>query len=389
MTASGKRALIIGCGVSGPVLAMYLKRAGFSPVIYERRTETTSGAGGSFNLAPNGMDVLATLGLAEEVRAAGHPTRQIAFYNHKGKQLGLNPESMTLLNRGDLQKILVNSAEKAGVELEFGKRLVSIEDDPAGAGGVTARFEDGSTAEGDLLVGCDGIRSQTRYAVEPDAPRPAYTGIVDCGGYSHVDRAEGLEADGVMKMTFGLRGFFGYQALPGGDVFWFQNSVFPEEPDYKELRAIPEDVWRARLIEIHSNDHAPITDILAASGPVERFSIYEAPAMTTWSRGRVCLVGDAAHAMGPHTGQGASMALEDSITLARCLRDGDGIPAAFAAYAAERKPRVTAVIQQTRQTGSQKSPGALGRMIRDLVLPFFLKKQVDKTTALYDHHIDW
>jgi FAD-dependent urate hydroxylase len=385
MTASsGKRVLIIGCGVAGPVLGMYLKRAGFRPAIYERRSEAMSGEGGSFNLAPNGLDVLRTLGLEDEVRSAGHPTERIAFFNHKGKQLGLNPESMTLLNRGDLQQILVENAQKAGVDMEFGKRLESVSEE---SGRVTATFHDGTTAEGDLLIGCDGIRSQTRYAVDPGAPKPTYTGIVDCGGYSHMPGK--LEADGIMKMTFGLRGFFGYQALPTGDVFWFQNSAFPDEPDYKELRAIPEDEWRAKLIEVHKDDHAPITDILAASGPVERYSIYEAPVMTQWSRGLVCLVGDAAHAMGPHTGQGASMALEDSITLARCLRDNDNVPAAFEAFHTEREPRVTRVIQETRQTGGQKSPGALGRTIRDLMLPIFLKKQVGKTTSLYQHHIEW
>jgi len=93
--------------------------------------------------------------------------------------------------------------------------------------------------------------------------------------------------------------------------------------------------------------------------------------------------------MGPHTGQGASMALEDSITLAKCLRDNDDIPSAYAAYFADRHPRVTEVIRQTRRTGAQKSPGPIGRAIRDLVLPFFVKMQVGKTTSLYSYHIDW
>src|SRR4051812_18192400 len=102
MTNASKRALIVGCGVSGPVLAMYLKKAGLNPVIHERRTESTSGEGGSFGLAPNGLDVLRTLGLADAVTSAGNPTKSIGFVNHKGKELGMNPESTTLVNRGDL-----------------------------------------------------------------------------------------------------------------------------------------------------------------------------------------------------------------------------------------------------------------------------------------------
>lgn len=384
MSTSAKRALIIGCGVAGPVLATFLKKIGIEPVVYERRSELSSSGGGSFNLAPNGIDVLRTLGLDEDMRAVGHPTNQIAFHNHRGKQLGLNPESMTLLNRGKLQQVLVRGAEQASVPIEFGKRVTAVSDEGDHVG---VSFEDGTSAEGDLLIGCDGLRSRVRYAVDPAAPAPKYTGIIDCGAMSHLPGR--LEADGIMRMTFGLRGFFGYQALPGGDVFWFQNANFPEEPDYRELRAIPDEEWRATLMEIHKDDHAPIGEIIAASGPVERYSIYEAPTMTTWSRGRVVLVGDAAHAMGPHTGQGASMALEDSVSLARCLRDHTGVSTAFAAYIAERKPRVLDVIKQTRQTGGQKSPGFIGRAIRDLVLPFFLKQQVGKTTALYSYHIDW
>ena len=156
---SGKRALIIGCGVSGPVLATYLKKIGIEPVVYERRSELSSAGGGSFNLAPNGIDVLRTLGLDEDMRAVGHPTNQIAFHNHKGKQLGRNPESMTLLNRGKLQQVLVRGAERASVTIEFDKKLTEVHDEP---GTVGVSFSDGTSAEGDLLIGCDGLRSRVR-----------------------------------------------------------------------------------------------------------------------------------------------------------------------------------------------------------------------------------
>ncbi|HET9141283.1 FAD-dependent oxidoreductase [Actinophytocola sp.] len=380
MADSPRRALIIGCGISGPVLAMFLHRAGFRPVVYERRSESVSGGGGSFNLAPNGLDVLRTLGLADEVLTVAHPTERIAFHNHKGRQLGINPEHTILVDRGELQRILVDAARRTGVPLEFGRNLTAVED--PGSGPVTARFDDGSRAEGDLLIGCDGLRSQVRRAVAPDAPEPSYTGIIDCGGYS--DLPGRLPADGVMRMTFGLRGFFGYQPLPGGKVFWFQNSAAPDDA---AVRSLTPDQWRDRLLAVHRDDHAPIPDILAASDEVDRFAVYEAPPVPAWSRGRLVLVGDAAHAMAPHTGQGASMALEDAVTLARCLRDNTSIADACAAYQADRKPRVDHVIRQTRQTGAQKTPGPVARAMRDLILPLFLKKAVGQTTALYDHHI--
>lgn len=381
---STKRAHIIGCGISGPVLAMYLDRAGYEAVVHERRTEAMASEGASFNLAPNGLDVLRTLGLAEEVEAVGNRTDRIGFYNHRGKQLGLNPESTVLLNRGDLQKVLVSGAERAGVRLEFGKLLTDVTQTPDA---VTATFADGTSVEGDLLVGCDGLRSRVRHAVVPTAPVPTYSGIIDCAGLGYLPGR--LPADGVMRMTFGLRGFFGYQALADGHVFWFENSPVPQEPDRRELKAIPHDVFRRRLLDIHRDDEPTINEIIASTDEIERWSAYEAPQVERWGRGRVAIVGDAAHAMGPHTGQGASMALEDSIVLARCVRDLPDVPSALAAFEAERKPRVVDVIRQTRQTGNQKSPGAVGRAIRDLVLPIFLRKQVGRTTDLYDFHIPW
>ena len=206
---SGKKALVIGCGIAGPVLAISLQRAGIVPVIFEGRSEPSDEAGAFLNLPPNGLAVLDTLGIKADIDAIGTPTTRLAFLNHRGKRLGQNAETTLLVKRGVLTKALREAALRRGIAVEFGKRLTDVEVTPRRT--VIARFEDGSEAEGDVLVGCDGIHSRTRRAIMPAAPAPVYTGIIDSGAFTRAPAVP--PSDGTMRMTFGLRGFFGYQSV--------------------------------------------------------------------------------------------------------------------------------------------------------------------------------
>jgi 2-polyprenyl-6-methoxyphenol hydroxylase-like FAD-dependent oxidoreductase len=387
MIATTRTASIVGAGIAGPVLAMFLQRAGLTPVVYEGRPAPDDEAGAFLNLAPNGAAVLRTLGVAEEVLGSGTPTTSIAFLNDRGKQLGENPEATTLIKRGLLNRALREQAARRGVAIEFGKRLKDIEITRQRT--VIARFEDGSEAHADLLVGCDGIHSRTRQLILPDAPPPAYTGVIDSGRFT---RGPALPpSEGVMRMTFGRRGFFGYQVALSGEVYWFENFAQPAVPDRAALEAIPDDEWRAALVERHRDDHPPIADIIGATeGRIGRWPIYDLPSLPTWRKGPVCLIGDAAHATSPHVGQGASMAMEDAIVLAKCLRDFPDVEDAFAAYERLRKARVEAVVAAARRMGNQKAPSnALTRGLRDLVLPFFLKQGVKSAQQVYAYRVDW
>ena len=108
--------------------------------------------------------------------------------------------------------------------------------------------------------------------------------------------------------------------------------------------------------------------------------------MPTWQRGAVCLIGDAAHAIGPHVGQGVSLALEDAFVVAACLRDRDDPAAAYQSFEVLRRARVEPVVRQSRRTGRQKAPaGWMGRKIRDLVLPVFLRQAADAARELYNY----
>jgi FAD-dependent urate hydroxylase len=110
-----------------------------------------------------------------------------------------------------------------------------------------------------------------------------------------------------------------------------------------------------------------------------------------WHRGPMVIVGDAAHAPSPTSGQGASMAAEDAVALAKYLRDLPDIPRALAAYEEARRSRVERIVAHGARTGSAKTPGPVGRVLRDLALPLVFRFLVTERSLawIYDHHIDW
>ncbi|HEY8984377.1 MAG TPA: FAD-dependent monooxygenase [Streptomyces sp.] len=381
-----RSAALIGCGIAGPVLALYLQKAGIEAVIYEGSPEPRDDAGAFLNLAPNGLAVLDTLGIRGDVEQYGSRTTSTAFLNHHGKKLGENPAETLLLKRGLLNKGLREAALRHGIRIEYGKffEAVAETDD-----GVLIRFADGSTAEADILIGCDGIHSKTRYTVMPDAPHPEYTGVIGTAGYTR--SRDAAPADGVMRMSFCYQGFFGYQTIPGGEVYWFENYHEPVEPGRGETERTPHAVWKSRLLERHAKDHHPVSAIIDSTPDgIIGYPIYDMLTLPVWHRGKVCLVGDAAHATSPHVGQGASMAMEDAIVLAKCLRDLPTPQRAFAAFQAIRQERVEKIIKEGRRTGNQKAaPNGLARTVRDLVLPFFLKLGVKATVPVYSYRVSW
>jgi 2-polyprenyl-6-methoxyphenol hydroxylase-like FAD-dependent oxidoreductase len=386
-SSSPRTALVIGGGVAGPTLAMFLRRAGITPVIYEGRPGPADDAGAFLNLAPNGLAVLETLGLGEEIAARGTPTTSIEFFNHRGKRLGRFPETTLLIRRGALNRALREAAMARGIRFEYGKRLVEIQ--TSDGGGVIARFEDRTEARSDLLIGCDGIHSATRRVIMPEAPGPEYTGVIDSGGFSPAPPGE--KADGVMRMIFGRRGFFGWQVVPSGEAFWFENFHHASDPERSALDAVPDLEWRQRLLELHVGDPAPVTDIIwSAADPIGRWPIYDLPTLPSWHRGPVCLIGDAAHATSPHAGQGASLALEDAIVLAKCLRDIPDLERAFTAFESHRRPRVEKLVREARRQGGRKAAAnPLSRRVRDLVLPFFLELGMRSLRDVYQYRVDW
>ena len=391
-----KKALIIGGGVAGPVTAMALQHAGMDSVVYEAYAGGADGAGGFLTFASNGMDALRTIDANHLVLAEGFPTPRMEIQSGTGKRLGEVPNGGTLpdgtvsqtLKRADLYRALRDEAVRRGARIEYGKRLVDAETTRDGV--VVARFEDGTEAEGDLLVGADGIHSRTRSIIDPSAPGARYIPVLNIGGYAS-DVTVPAEP-GTFRMVFGKRAFFGYAVHPSGEVWWFANPPRADEPTSAELAAISTEQWKKMLVDLFAGDDTPAVEIIRSTpGKLAGWATYDLPSVPTWTRESMIVIGDAAHATAPSSGQGASMAIEDAVVLARCLRDLPDIGQAFVAYERLRRARVERIVAHGARTSNSKAAGPIARVLRDLMMPVILKRVANGGSLawMHDYHIDW
>ncbi|KFU79731.1 2-polyprenyl-6-methoxyphenol hydroxylase [Amycolatopsis lurida] len=387
------KVLIAGGGIAGTITAIALHETGHEPVIHEAYDRTAEGVGAFLTLAVNGLDALGPLGLKSLVKGLGFDTPQIKMRLGDGRELadlalGGRLEdgtvSQTVL-RSELYIGLRDEAVRRGIEIRYGKRLADARET---ASGVLATFEDGSSAEGDLVIGADGLRSRVRTIIDPRAPSPRYVPLLNTGGVT-----EGLRLDdepGVMHMTFGKRLFFTHVVHPAGGVWWFANVPRKHEPSPADLAVTT--TWREGLIRQLAVDRTPAARIVRATPEIYRpWATYDFPSVPTWRTNRMVIIGDAAHATSPAAGQGAAMAIEDAVTLARCLRDVPSIPQALAVYEGLRRERVEAVVERGKRNGDAKAVGPVGRVIRDFFLTRAFKNppKEDPNAFMWRHRIDW
>ncbi|MFC4908691.1 FAD-dependent monooxygenase [Actinomadura gamaensis] len=394
------RVLIIGGGVAGTVAALAARKAGLEPRLFEAYGESAGLTHGVFlTVAVNGMDALRAVDAHHVVLDAGFPSGRIRFRSGTGKHLGSVPLGPTLddgtvthtIRRADLYGGLYRLVAERGVPIEHGKRLVRAENLPDG--GVRAHFADGTSADGDVLIGADGVHSVTRTSIDPANPRPRYTGLGNTGGFTRTADLDAAPGDYVM--TWGRDCFFGYTIAPDGEIWWFANPPAKDEPSRADLRRLSDEEIKARLVRLLSVDRSPAARIVRATdGPIGLTNQYDLPSVPTWHDGAMVVIGDAAHAVSPSSGQGASLAAEDAVVLAKCLRDLPTVPEALTRYESLRRDRVERIVKWGSGMNNTKKQGLAGRLLRDLALPFILRKADDpkemaKMTWMFHHHIDW
>ena len=235
-------------------------------------------------------------------------------------------------------------------------------------------FEDGSHAVGDLLVGCDGVHSVTRTIIDPDAPTPRYVGLLNFGGYTP---GTAVGEEGAWHMIFGARAFFGYVPDAAGGTVWFANV--PRHPSNRaERESTTAEQWKDRLIELFANDRGPATELIGAGSlQLAADNTHDLPSVPAWHKVPLIVIGDAAHAPSPSSGQGASMALEDGVVLAKCLRDrvqhSDGL------YGFRTHPSQVAWNGSSRkghEAAAARPPAPWVGLLRDLMLPFVFRHLV-------------
>ncbi|WP_138759611.1 FAD-dependent oxidoreductase [Modestobacter altitudinis] len=383
------RALVVGGGVAGPVAAMALQKAGIGATVHEAHPAPAGDVGAWLGVQVNGLDALRVIEADTVVREVGHPTPVIEFRSGTGRRLGELPTGRdgvvgVSVQRSELYRALHAEALRRGIEVRYGSRLVDARSTPDG---VTATFADGTTESADLLVGADGVRSSVRALLDPDAPPPRFVPVLNTAGYSDHTPA-GAEV-GRLTMVMGRRSFFGWLPSPDGRTWWFANPPARQEPADGAVAARSDAEWRALLRDLHGVDRSPAVALVDATPHELRgWSTYDVPSVRRWHDGRrVVLIGDAAHATSPAAGQGSSLAIEDAVVLARCLRDLP-VPEALSAYEHARRDRAQRVVAQGFRTSSAKSPPAVGRVVRDLVMPVVLRYR-DPRAWVREHHVDW
>lgn len=392
------KALIVGGGIAGPVAAMALQRVGIEALVAEAHPRGDGEVGSYFTVTPNGLDALAAVGALHCALEWGFPTRHNVMRNGAGKALGDLPLGAPLadgtpsltMKRSRLALRLLLEAESRGIAVEHGKRLI----DATRVGEqVQATFADGGTEVADVLIGADGVHSVVRRLIDPTAPQGRYVGLTNFGGITSArDVPVELEAE-AWQFWFGRHAFFGAHPTPTGDVVWFVNDPRPEITS-EERAATSDAQWLESLAGLFVTDKAP-TAALITAGRLELVAdnTYDLGHVPVWHRDRMIIIGDAAHAPAPSSGQGASMALEDAVLVARFLGEAYGGPggmdAAFTGFEAARRARVERIVAQGARSSSSKTPGAVGGAIRDVALRLVFRYAITQKSLswMYDYRV--
>lgn len=356
------RVLVIGGGIAGTACALALQKAGYEPAVFEAHPHTAQDIGAFLTLASNGMRALMQFGAAEAVAEVGFKLTRMQIVDSAGAELAKVPlgehdhpiVTYRCLRRAELTLALQAEAQRRGIEIRHGARLESVSEDAAS---VTAVFADGSCTTGDLLIGADGLNSTMRSLVDSAAPGPHYAGQQVFYGYT-TEAAPQSEPERI-TMIRSATAAFGYAVSPAGETFWFAR-VSGEPASAHEITDSKPEQLRDRLVPLLRRDATPAADIVAATGSeLMVTNAWDLPPGVRWSTGRTVIIGDAAHAASPATGQGASMALEDAVVLAKAMKQADSIGVALAAYDRLRRPRVERNILVSGQITAGK-PGRQG-----------------------------
>lgn len=260
-------------------------------------------------------------------------------------------EPQLVIHRAALLEVLANAVDPDAIRLGVAVRSVE-----AGPSEATVHLADGSMLQASAVIGADGVGPVVARMLDPDLRRrysgyTAWRGVAECGLGGH-EPAE----------TWGPGGEFGYAPLGTARTYWFATQVTAEgerAPDGEQTY----------LSERFARWHDPIADLLAHTGPAEvlRHDLYDRRPMRRWAAGRVVVIGDAAHPMRPHLGQGGCQALVDAALLARAIDAADELPAAFTRFESLRRREVRRVVRMSALIGrALHAPSPVRPVVRRL-----------------------
>jgi len=343
-------ALVVGGGIGGLATALALTRGGVSVHVVEKSAAWDVYGVGIIQPG-NALRALDQLGLADACVAAGHPIRGdrttladgvtvLAEHDWPSASPRLPPGNG--IPRPKLHEILVSATLDAGAEVSTGITCASFEPRP---GGVEVEFSDGTRRVYDLVVGADGLRSQTRTEAFDPSLAPSLTGQV-CWR-CNLPRLAELDRIWVFVGPHANAGL-----VPLGEELMYMFTIETPPPDQAErIEALGlAGAYRERLGSF-AGPIAELRELIVDDQQVVLRPIESIVVAAPWHRGRIVLVGDAAHGMTPHCGQGAAQAIEDGIVLAEELASGKQVEDALAAYTARRYERCVTIAEGSALIG--------------------------------------
>ena len=365
------RAVVIGGGVAGSASAIALARIGALVTAYEAYEDPAGPVGSYVSIAVNGLRALDALGCLAEVQQAGFCVDRQLMWSGRGKLLGdvargrrpEDPRRSVTLMRADLVAALREEAKRSGARILAGQRVQGAPDPLA--------------ADADLVVGADGLWSVTRRALDPAAPGPVYAGLYHVSGSSDGTRLPARISRHGFNWIFARHGVFIYLPAPDGSVWWTAQVAATRPPD-------PAAPSKARLAELFRTE-AHAAAILRAATEVRAATLgYAMRPVARRHDGRTVLVGDAAYPVG--AGQGASMAMEDAVVLARELAAADTVAAGLDAFDRRRHPRAGKLAKTEAANRDVKTGGPIATRMRELIMPHVFNRCYEKATGwVYDY----
>lgn len=327
---------IVGAGIGGLVAAIALRRAGHDVIVFEQAKEFAR-VGADINLTPNAVRALDGLGVGEAARVtAARPSHRISRTYDTGEETSRLEMADSAEQRYGAPQLTIHRADLLAALAEMvpaecvalGKRAKSIAPDD---NGVSLSFEDGTSARVGVLIGADGIHSAVRTAMF-GAESPRFTGIVAYRAVVPAERVAAVPNLGAFTKWWGPNPQSQIVTFPlnrGKDIFIFATT--PQDTWHLESWTAPGSVDELR--EQYVAYHPEARALLDACDTVLKTALYERDPMQAWASGRMVLLGDAAHPMLPFMAQGAGMAIEDAVVLARHL---EGVLASEAPEALKR-----------------------------------------------------
>lgn len=356
------RTIIIGGGIAGLTTAIALEQRGFDTRVYEAQP-SLSVAGAGIWMATNAMQVFERLGLAADIKRRGMPLDKIEIADSRLRTIQSTSQllfveqygfSVTSILRSRLRDTLV---EHYGKPIYTGKRLDRVVDNGQS---VKAHFTDGSHVSGEILIGADGIHSAVRQELFPQS-QIRYSGQTCWRGIANI--ALDAPYERACVETWGKKYRFGLSVISEEEVYWFAVAKAPRggTDDRTKLKA--------KLQSMYADFSDPIPTILSATAAerIIRNDITDLQPIGDWHKGRVCLIGDAAHATTPNMGQGGGQAVEDAWFLSRILKEEPDYQQAFQRFQQKRQKKVAQVVKTSWQIG-KVAHLSFGQNLRNFLL---------------------